>query len=180
MKTYRNAALGFGIAYPDWWQAVPAPWMKQQYRRSESTSAELARMLEQAHAPFLYLQDPAVAPGLAIPTVKCQAYSPAAIAAAGGIPGLMGTIQTMLAQAFPDYRLLEYQPEYVVAGAVGARLLTAMSVKNPERESFHAASELLCMPAARCVFVVALSATSSEEHRPAEEFAEMVRSIRLA
>lgn len=179
MKIYNNAALGFSISYPQTWQAVPAPWMKQSSGRASSTSAELARILEQARAPFLFIQNPGVAPGFAIPSVKCQAYSHAAMASAGGISGLMSSTQQILEQAFPDYELLEYQPEYLVAGVVGAKLFAAMSVKNPEGESFHAASELLCLPTARCCFIVGLSATSDENYRPTREFTEIVRSIRL-
>lgn len=179
MKTYTNDTLGFSISYPEAWQAVPAPWMRQQAARAKSTSAELAEMLEQARAPFLFIQDPAVAPGLAIPAVRCQAYSPAAMLAAGGIAGLMASVQASLAQAFPDYALLEHQREYVAAGTVGARLLASMSVRNPEGDAFHAASELLCLQGTRCLFVVGLSATSDEAARPAAEFAAMVRSIRL-
>ncbi len=179
MKTYTNAALGFSVSYPESWQAVPAAWMKQQNARSKSTSAELAKILEQARSPFLFIQNPAVAPGLAIPTVKCLAYSLAAIASVGGVPGLIADTQKNLREAFPDYQLIELQSEYLVAGVVGARLVTSMSVKNPEGESFHATSELLCLPTRRCLFIVGLSATSSEAHRPVQEFAEIVRSIRL-
>jgi hypothetical protein len=179
MKIYKNTVLGFSIGYPESWQAVPAPWMKQNSGRASSTSAELAKILNQARAPFLFIQNSGVASGLAIPSVKCQAYSPAAIASAGDMSGLMSSVQQNLKEAFHDYELLEYQPEYLVAGVVGARLLTAMSVKNPEGESFHAASELLCMPTAQCCFLVGLSATSIEAYRPVSEFMEIIRSIRL-
>lgn len=179
MKTYRNDTLGFEIAYPDSWQAVPAPWMKQQTARGKSTSAELAEMLEHARAPFLFLHDPAAPTGQAVPTVRCQAYSPEAIAAAGGLTALIVSIQRNLEQAFPDYELLEHQPEYLVAGVAGARMLVSMSVTNPDGASFHAATELLYLPTPRVLFVLGLSASANEAERPVETFREMVRSIRL-
>lgn len=179
MKTFRNDTLAFELSYPDTWQAVPAAWMKQQTARGASTSAELADMLKQAGAPFLFLQDPVAAPDQAVPTVRCQAYSPAAIAAAGGVAGLMVSIQKNLEKAFPDYELLEHQPEYLVAGVAGARMLASMSVKNPGGASFHAATELLYLPTPRVVFVLGLSASANAAERPEETFREMVRSIRL-
>jgi hypothetical protein len=95
------------------------------------------------------------------------------------VAGLMVSIQKNLEQAFPDYELLEHQPEYLVAGVAGARMLAAMSVKNPGGASFHAATELLYLPTPRVVFVLGLAASADAAERPEETFREMVRSIRL-
>lgn len=179
MKTYRNDTLTFEISYPDSWQAVPAAWMKQQTAQGESTSSALAEMLRQARAPFLFLQDASPPPGQAVPTVRCQVYGPETVAGTGGVAALMVSIQRSMEKAFPDYELLEHQPEYLVAGVAGARMLASMSVKNPDGASFLAASELLYLPTPRALFVLGLSGSANEDERPEETFREMVRSIRL-
>ena len=83
-------------------------------------------------------------------------------------------------QAFPDFEVREYVPEFVMAGVVGAKLVTAMSVQNPEGDSFHGITEMLFLPTKRYVFSIGLTATSDPAFRPESEFSEIKRSIRLS
>lgn len=179
MQTYKNTALGFSISYPVSWQIVPDPWIKQFMGRAKSTSSKLADALAAGRPPFLVAHDPHALTGLAMPAVKCQAYNLASITDSGGVPAVMETIVGHLKQAFPDFELREYVSEYVVAGVVGAKLVSAMSVKNHEGESFHGLTELLLLPTNRFVFSVAFTATSDQIYRPEEVFTEIKRSMRL-
>lgn len=179
VQTFNSSQLGFSISYPDSWQVVPAPWMRQFIGRAKNTSAKMAEYLATGSPPFLIVHDPTVPPGLAVPALKCQAYSAAAIAAAGGIPAVFASMLGHMQQAFPDFELHEFSPECVVAGVVGGRLTASMSVLNPEGESFHGLSELLFLPTRAYVFSIGLTATSDKAYRPEEELAEIKRSIRL-
>jgi hypothetical protein len=179
MQIYKSTALGFSISYPESWQVVPAPWMKQFMGRAKGTSEKMAEYLAAGSPPFLIAHDPNVQPGLAIPALKCQAHHAAAIAGAGGVPSVLASIVGHMKQAFPDFELHEYALECVVAGVAGARLTAAMSVTNPEGESFHGLSEMLFLPTRQYVFAVGLTATSDMAYRPKAEFAEIIRSIRL-
>lgn len=179
MQTYKSTALGFCISYPESWQLVPAPWMQQFMGRARGTSAKMADYLATGSPPFLIAHDPGTPSGLAIPALKCQAYGAAAIASAGGLAAVLARMIGQMEEAFPDFELREYVPECLMAGVVGARLTSAMSVVNPEGESFHGLSELLFLPARQYVFAVGLSATSDLSQRPEAQFADIKRSIRL-
>lgn len=179
MQIFKSSQLGFSISYPDSWQVVPAQWTKQFMGRAKNTSSKLAEYLSNGSPPFLVVQDPHVQPGLPIPALKCQAYSAAAVAAAGGIAGVFESMTGHLQQAFPDLEIHEYHPECVVSGVVGGRLTASMSVLNPEGESFHGLSEFLFLPTNVYVFAISLTATSEISYRPVEEFTAIKRSIRL-
>lgn len=179
MQTFKSSQLGFTICYPDSWQVVPAQWTKQFIGRAKNTSSKLAEYLSAGSPPFLVVHDPHVQPGLAIPTLRCQAYSAAAIAAAGGISGVLQSMTGHLRQAFPDFEMHEYSPECLVSGVLGGRLTASMSALNAEHESFHATSEILLLPTKAFVLAISLSATSEMSYRPENEFIEIKRSIRL-
>ena len=179
MQTYRNSSLGFSISYPSSWEAVPAPWMKQFMSRAKGTSEKLAEYIAQGSQPFLIAQNPNVPPGVAIPAVKCQAYNPASIAAAGGIDGVLSSMIRYSQQAYPDFEVNEFTPECVMAGVVGTKMTVSMTVLNPEGNSFHGKTEMHFLPTPSFVFLVALTATSDPSLRPTEELLQIVRSIRL-
>ncbi|MEZ5507217.1 MAG: hypothetical protein R3F38_15140 [Gammaproteobacteria bacterium] len=179
MKIYTNDTLGFSITYPDHWTIVPAAWIKQYMGRASATSEKLAYYLSNGSQPFLVAQDPSVPPGLAIPAVKCQAYDPAAIAAVGGIRGVLSLVVSQSTEAFPDFEVLECVPECVVAGVKGARMVASMTVLNPEGEAFHGMSEFYFLPTQAVVFMVAVTATSDMAYRPEQELMGIIRSIRL-
>jgi hypothetical protein len=63
----------------------------------------------------LIAQDPTVAEWLAIPAVKCKAYSAISIRVAGGIQLVLAGATEQLKQAYPDFELREYVSEYVPA-----------------------------------------------------------------
>ena len=180
MRTFKNAALGFCISYPDSWQSVPDPWMRQFLGRAKSTSEKLNEYIAKGSPPFLVAHDPSVPAGLAIPAVKCKAYTLSSVEAGGGIHALLGSLGRHFQQAFPDFEVREYVPEFVMAGVVGAKLVTAMSVQNPEGDSFHGITEMLFLPTKRYVFSIGLTATSDPAFRPESEFSEIKRSIRLS
>lgn len=179
MQTYKNDVLGFRITYPDHWTIVPAAWMKQFLGRAAATSEKLSECLAKGGQPFLVAHDPSAPPDVAVPTIKCQAYSPAALASLGGIPGALSLIAKQSQQAYPDFTVIDCVPECLVAGVKGARMVTSMTVLNPEGESFHGKSELYFLPTPGVVFMVAVSATSDPEARPEQDLTNIVRSIRL-
>ena len=93
--------------------------------------------------------------------------------------GLLSTIEEQGKQTFPDFEVLEYVPQYVFSGTVGAKLITVMSVMNPEGDLFPSSTEVLYLPSKRHLFSVAFSATSDSVLRPEEEFWKIKKSIRL-
>lgn len=179
MQTFKSASLGFSISYPDTWQLVPAAWTRQFIGRAKNTSEKLAEYLAAGSPPFLAVQDPHVPAGLAIPALKCQAYSSAAIANAGGLGVVLGNVVDRMNEAFPDFELHEFSPECVLAGSIGGRLTASMSVINSEGESYKGHSELLFLPTSYYVFAVGLSATADLAYRPEEALSSIKRSIRL-
>ena len=179
MQTYKNNVLGFRIAYPDHWSVVPAAWMKQFMGRAARTSERLSECLAKGGQPFLVAHDPSAPSDVAIPAVKCQAYNPETIAAVGGIPSILSLIATQSQQAFPDFTVLDFVPQCLVAGVKGARMVASMTVLNPEGEVFHGKSEFYFLPTSAVVFMVAVSATSDPEVRPEQDLTNIVRSIRL-
>lgn len=179
MRQYNNSALGFQISYPENWEVVPAPWVKQFNSRAKHTSEKLAEFLEKSRAPFLILHNPNVAAGLAVPAVKCQVFNLSAISQAGGLENLVGSAISALKQAFADAEIREYAPECIVAGVVGSRLVATMSVSNEEAVWFHGLTEMLFLPARRYLFLVSLTGTADGDHRPSEDFKRIIRSIRI-
>jgi hypothetical protein len=105
MQHYNSSILGFSIFYPEHWTVVPGPWIKQFIGRASGTSEKWVEYLAAGSPPFLIAQDPTVAEGLAIPAVKCKAYSTTSIAAAGGIQLALAGATEQLKQAFPDLEL---------------------------------------------------------------------------
>ena len=179
MQTYKNDVLGFNISYPDHWSVVPAAWIKKFMGRAAGTSEKLSECLAKDGQPFLVAHDPSAPVHVAIPSVKCQAYIPAAIAAVGGITGILSLISEQSQQAFPDFKVLDYVPECLIAGVKGARMATSMTVLNPEGEEFHGKSDFYFLPTSKFVFLVAVSGTSDPKFRPEQELMNIVRSIRL-
>lgn len=179
MQTYRNDVLGFSISYPEHWSVVPAAWIKQFMGRASATSARLAEYLSRGSEPFLVAQDPTAPPHVAIPAVKCQAYNPDVIAAAGGIQGVLSIISSQSKQVFPDFEVLEYMPECLVGGVKGARMVSSMTVLNPYGEAFHGKSEFYFLPTPAVVYMVAVTATSDPALRPERDLMNILRSIRL-
>jgi hypothetical protein len=179
MKLFSNKKLGFSISYPAHWEHMPSPWVKQFMSRAKGTSEKLSELIEKYKAPFFLTHDPNLVPGLPINVVKCNVYNSNAFSASGGIANTLLSGQNIFKEAFPDYELLEFEPEFLFAGVVGVKMAMTMSVKNEEGDSFHALSEVFYLPASNYIFAVGFSGTSNLLLRPVSEFEKMQRSIRL-
>ncbi len=180
MERYTNASLGFSLEIPQGWVLLPAPWAKHFLQRAAATSEELARVLEQASAPFLSIHLPQDNPAAAIPTIQCTAKPASILSMVGGVTGVLDLTIPQMQAAFPDLEIVERQDTCIVAGARGAHLKMNMSVKNDAHDSFHCTSDLYVLHNARAVFLLGLSASRDPALRPAAEFQAILRSIRLA
>lgn len=181
MNYFTCPALGFRIARPEGWEALPARWVHAYLGRAAPTSAALADLLQQAqsHEPFLLMHKPAEDPRLAMPTVQCKATPIAAARAQGSMADLLRTITETMSRAFPDFDVAAVSDEYLVAGTTGGRMVASMSVKNADGQSFHCTTESFFLPTRQFLFMIGMSATSAPARRPEADFRDMIRSIRL-
>lgn len=179
MQTFIDEALGFALAIPPGWQLLPAAWVGQ-FRRRAATSRELADILGKASKPFLCLHLPQDDAQAAIPTVQCSARPTALVEALGGLSGVLELTLRQLAAAFADLAVLERRDALLVAGVRGAYLKVAMSLCGTGRPRCACIAELYVLPARRQVFLLGLSGPADPARRPVDDFAAILRSLRLS
>lgn len=158
---------------------MPSGWAKHFAMRAKHTSEKLAEYLDSGSQPFLVVHKLDAQDGYAIPAVKCQAYALNAIAAAGGVYGVIESTIRHSEKAYPNFKLEELEREMLVAGTIGSKLTVSMSVLNEEGESFRGLTEMYFIPTRDLVFLIALTGASDDNARPKSELSEILRSVRI-
>jgi hypothetical protein len=179
MKKFSNKSLGISISYPESWQEISGPWIKNFLGKAKLTSEKLQVHLQECQGFVLVVHDCNVKVGLPFPTLKCRIYDIFSVKAGGGLHAVLEQLNKIGKQSHQDFELLEYTKEYLVAGVIGARVMSRMTILNEHGEEFPTMTESLYLPTSRYLICVSLSATSIMDFRPVDVFENIVKSIRL-
>lgn len=180
MHKFSDAMLGFECHIPDGWAVLPDAWARKAKMTAASTSEKVEELLKAStNSPFLSLQQTQSDPFESIPMIQCTAKSLSVVHQLGGPDGVIDLVVEQMASAYPDFHLIQRLSPYLIAGAAGACMKAAMSVRNEPGDWFSCVSEVILLMAPRYCLIVGFSGPSDPDKRPSADFDAIVRSIRM-